>query len=141
MKPLRYSVFLQYVLLSTILSFCFLTQEFTVTTDGGYAKLYGFPFPYLSETWAWTGHHSVFLANMVIDFALYFCFWVLIFFPLEKRSLIPQTTFPPKLILGGFLFWMSFQMILGENSYQWEQDHEFIIDRQTIHFGFYYTRH
>lgn len=141
MNHLRQSAFLQYVLSTTLLSFCLVTQEFSVTTDGGYSKLYGFPFPYISEMWLWTGHHDIFLANLGIDFAFYFCFWALIFWGLKKKNLIPHTTAVPKLILIGFLLWIILQLVLGENSYQWGYDYDFVINQRAIHFGSYYTRY
>ena len=137
MKQLKQSVSLQYVLSSTVLSFSLFTQEWSVTTDGGYSILYGFPFPYISEMWIYTGHHSVFVTQLAMDFGLYFCFCAIVFFGLQKKNLLPQNTFLPKLILVLFILSIILDVVFLENTYTWGQDIELEVIGKAFHFGFY----
>jgi hypothetical protein len=68
-----------------------ITIEWDAITDGGYEKIYGLPFPFISSQYAFTHHFDVNISMMLIDFLFYFIVVLLLFKGIERIGLKLKT--------------------------------------------------
>ncbi len=81
MKQLIYPL----VLPLTIISLAIFTKEwYVLPLDAAYSTLSGFPFPYVCNGWHTSLSLQYFLFEFVIDFLVYFIFWLSIIFSFNK---------------------------------------------------------
>jgi hypothetical protein len=85
------SKWLQYYLPASLTLFMLVTLKRAVITDGGYDRLYGFPFPYISNNNGCTGCYLVFIGAMMFDLFFYLTFIFLVFNAIEKLGLKLKT--------------------------------------------------
>jgi hypothetical protein len=116
------------------------TIERNVDTDiGGYEKLYGLPFPFISGNYAFTHHFDVYMLTMVIDLLFYFIVTLLFFKVLEKIGLKLKAHWA--YMLAGMivnLFWiLVFYTIPFESTFKLTNDFSFKTTSSQLHFGTY----
>jgi apolipoprotein N-acyltransferase len=119
---------LQYVLPFAFLSFALITQQFHVTTDGGYSWMYGFPFPYITETWVTTFHHSVYILPMLVDFLIYLLVAIGLFVLLQSAGLVLRSHWFTIILVWlavGALYSLQFFIFADYNSYNFLYDVDF----------------
>ncbi|GAC1311015.1 MAG: hypothetical protein NVSMB24_29520 [Mucilaginibacter sp.] len=116
-KTLSNNKWLQYYLPVTFTLFMLVTEKRTVITDGGYDRLYGFPFPYISNNYACTGCYDVYLSALLVDLLIYVFFILLIFKMVEKLGLTLKTNWIPTVIgLLICVMWICFFCLMTEDS-------------------------
>ena len=140
MKFLTFKKLLQYFLPATLTLFMLLTIERNVDTDiGGYEKLYGFPFPFISSNYAFTHHFDVYIIMMLVDFSFYLIAAGLFFKILTTIGLKLKTHWA--FILTGIIisvFWIfTFYAITFESSFKLTNDFDFKTTSKKLHFGTY----
>lgn len=117
-----------------------ITIERNVDTDiGGYEKLYGLPFPFISGNYAFTHHFDVYILMMLIDFLFYFIVTLLFFKGLETIGLKLKThwTF---IVIGIIInvFWIfAFYTTTFESTFKLTNDFYFRTTSSRLHFGTY----
>jgi hypothetical protein len=93
------------------------TIERTVTTDGGYGKLYGLPFPYISNSYTSSMSYDVYVVAMLFDLACYFLTTLFLFKLIEKAGLklITHWIF---IVLGLIIttFWLTTFVLMTSDS-------------------------
>ena len=128
----------QYFLPSTLTLFMLVTIERNVDTDiGGYEKLYGFPFPFISSNYAFTHHFDVYVLAMFGDLLLYLTIIVLCCKLIEGIGLKFKThwTFIALgIIVSVFWIW-SFYMITFESTFKLVNDFSFKTTSSHFHLG------
>jgi len=140
MKLITPKKLFQYFLPTTFTLFMLLTIERNVDTDiGGYERLYGLPFPFISSNYAFTHHFDVYLLMMLFD--LLFCFIVtLLFFKgleLIGFKLKTHWTFVAIATLI-ILFWLfTFYATTFESTFKLTNDISFKVTSKRFHFGTY----
>jgi len=84
------------------------TVERTVVTDGGYDRLYGLPFPYISNSYASSMSYDIYILTMLLDLLFYFAVATAIFRVIEKMGIKLKTHWII-LVLGVIisLFWIA----------------------------------
>ena len=55
------------------------TIERNVLTDGGYTKLFGLPFPFISNSYASSFRYDVYILEMILDLLFYFSVTFIVF--------------------------------------------------------------
>jgi hypothetical protein len=130
----------QYYLPATLTLFMLVTIERNVDTDiGGYEKLYGLPFPFISGNYAFTHHFDVYILMMLTDLIFYFIVTLLFFKLFEKFGLKFKThwTFISIGVIV-IIFWTcSFYMITFESTFKLANDFHFKTNSNRLHFGSY----
>src|SRR5262245_9526514 len=92
MKFITLKKLFQYFIPVTFTLFMLLTIERNVDTDiGGYEKLYGLPFPFISSNYTFTHHFDVYMLMMLTDLLFYFIVTLLFFKGLEAIGLQLKT--------------------------------------------------
>jgi len=131
---------LQYVLPLAFLSFALVTQRFHVTADGGYSRMYGFPFPFITDTWAATFHHSVYILPMLVDFLIYLLLAIGAFVLLQSTGIVLRshwfTTILVWLLLSA-LYTFQFFLFADYNSYSFLYDMDFTTTATFVNAGYY----
>jgi hypothetical protein len=132
--------FFQYYLPATLSLFMLVTIERGVQTDiGGYEKLYGFPFPYISSNYAFTHHFDVYILALLLDLLLYFTVIFLCFYLVYKIGITLNTHWA--LISVGVaicLFWIcTFTMITFESTFKLTNDFDYKTEIRHLHLGSY----
>jgi hypothetical protein len=116
-KTLSNNKWLQYYLPVTFTLFMLVTEKRAVITDGGYDRLYGFPWPYISNNYACTGCYDVYLNALIVDLLVYVFFILLIFKMVEKLGLTLKTNWIPTIIgLLICVMWICFFCLMTEDS-------------------------
>ena len=119
---------LQYVLPLAFLSFALVTQQFHVTTDGGYSRMYGFPFPYITETWATTFHHTVYILPILVDFLIYLLVVIGMFVFIQSFGIVLKSHWFTIILIWlvvGTLYTFQFFVLADYNSYSFLYDTDF----------------
>jgi hypothetical protein len=84
MKRLLFSV----VLPLSIISFALITKWwYALPTDAPGTIYYGFPFPFVANGWHTSMSLQIFLAEMVLDFLLYFFIWLILVYCIHNYLL------------------------------------------------------
>lgn len=91
MKFLTIKKQLQYSIPITLTLFSFVTIIRNVLTDGGYDKLYGFPFAYISNSYANSFHYDVYVLPFIFDLLFYWLAITIVIIIFEKRLFILKT--------------------------------------------------
>jgi len=131
---------LQYVLPLAFLSFALITQRFHVTTDGGYSQMYGFPFPYVTETWVTTFHHTVYVLPMLADFLIYLMVAIGTFVLLQSAGVMLRSHWFTIILVWvavGALYFLQFLLLADYNSYSFLYDMDFTMTGAALHAGPY----
>lgn len=143
-KSLRYQLsrqtLLQYVLPLTCFAFALLTQQYQVVTDGGYDRLYGFPFPFISNTWVTTFHHSVCIVPALVDFFLYLLVIVALVVSLQSLRLVLKCHWFPTILVWiaiAVLYTLQFLLFADYNAYNLLYDIDFTATDTEFHAGPY----
>jgi|GEM_PF-6689246 len=120
------------------LSLFVLTKKFAVYTDGGFTFLYGFPLPWISDIWAYTGHNSVFVLPFLLNVLIHFIVWSALFGLIVSKSILPQLF--SKVVLGlvitFLVFQLVFQLALKEDSYSLWHEGDFTINESYFQLGY-----
>ncbi len=82
---------LQYYLPVTFTLFMLVTIERIVVTDGGYDRLYGLPFAYISSSYAFSMSYDVYILAMVSNIVFYFVLSIILLKVIEKIGLQLKT--------------------------------------------------
>ena len=137
MKLFTIKKLLQYYLPVTLSLFTWVTIERTVTTDGGYDRLYGLPLAYISNGFAFSMHYSVFILAMLFNLTILFGLTILSFRLLEKMKIILKTHWT--LITVGVIvsvFWICILILTTlDSSFQLKSDTDYITTSKKITFG------
>ena len=140
MKFITIKKLFQYFLPTTFTLFMLLTIERNVDTDiGGYEKLYGLPFSFISSNYAFTHHYDVYILMMFTDLLFYFIITLLLFKGLEATGLQLKThwTFIVIAVLI-ILFWIFiFYTTIFESSFKLTNDFYFKVTSRHLYFGVY----
>lgn len=140
MKFLTLKRLFQYFLPTTLTLFMLLTIERKVQPDiGGYERLYGLPFPFISNNYAFTHHFDVYLLMMFFDLLFWFLVALLFFKGLELLGLELKTHWTfiviSTLII---LFWaFMFYAITFESTFKLTNDFSFKVTSRRFYFGTY----
>ena len=151
MKPIKIStrldtwILIWFAIPLTLISFLTITVVFNVSTDGGYGRVFGLPFPFLSEQWVNTGHHSIFVLPLLIDVVLCFSTWTFFIYIFRVRIKKTLLTKVLALILVAFTLYLLLPtiecIILDDNSYSIWTDQEFDVQNYSLRLGTYpYTK-
>jgi len=129
---------LQYYLPVSMSLFVLFTEKRAVVTDGGYDRLFGLPFPYISNNFGCTGCYDVYTGALLLDFSIYLLTIFLIFTGLGKLGLKLKTQWIPTtvgLLISGF--WIFFFCMLTQDSkFKFFSD----IDFKTTHSEFVFNQ-
>jgi hypothetical protein len=109
---------LQYYLPFTLTLFMLVTQKRAVTNDdGGFDRLYGFPFGYITNNNGCTGCYEVFTGALIIDLVIYFAVVLIVFKLVETIGLKLKTHWLP-LVIGVLIscFWIWLFCLMTEHS-------------------------
>lgn len=99
---------LQYYLPTTLTLFMLVTKKRAVITDDGYDRLYGFPFPYISNNYSCTGCYDVYVSALLFDLLIYLLLIFLFFKAVDKLAMRLKTHWIPTsvgLLISGM--WIS----------------------------------
>jgi hypothetical protein len=135
----RHTLF-QYILPLTCFAFALLTQQFHVVTDGGYDRMYGFPFPFITGTWVTTFHHSVYIVPALVDFFLYLLVVIGLTVSLQSMGVVLKTHWFPTILIWiavGTLYTLQFFLFADYNSYNLLYDIDFTAADTEFHAGPY----
>ena len=133
-------ILLQYVFPLAFLSFALITQRFRVTTDGGYSQMYGFPFPYITDTWVTTFHHTVYVLPMVADFLIYLMVAIGTFVLLQSAGVTLRSHWFIIILVWvavGTLYSFQFLLLADYNSYSFLYDLDFTTTDASLYAGPY----
>jgi len=129
----------QYYFPITLLLFSCVTLKYRVVTDGGYDRLYGFPLPFISSTYAFTGHRDVYIFPLIVDVTVYFGVSALVIFLFEKWVFHLKTNVLVGIIASIvtllFIFW--FYINTFESSFELRNTSWHIIENFSIYFGLF----
>lgn len=135
MKFFMLKKLLQYYLPLTLTLFMLVTIERTVTTDGGFEKLYGLPFPYIADAYACSLCYVVFIPAMIFNLLFYFGI-TLLFKLLQKAGWSLKTHWV--LIVTGTgisLYWITvFVFMTADAFFQFKVDTDYALKSQQIVF-------
>lgn len=84
MSRLLHSKWLQYYLPATALLFWGVTINRVVQTDGGYDRLYGFPFAFRSNAFACSFCYEIYIGTLVLDLIIDLAVVLFVFRVLKK---------------------------------------------------------
>jgi hypothetical protein len=138
-RKIVHSTLIQYYLPLAFTLFMFITMKRTVTTDGGYTELEGFPFPYISNNFGCSFCYDVYIGALLIDLAIYIGFVWLLFRLLERTGM--------KIITHWFIFWIGmlitlfwvyiFYLFTGDSSFKLVNDVAYKTTKKEIVVGFH----
>jgi hypothetical protein len=129
--------FLQYYFPGALTLFMLVTIERTVVTDGGYDKLYGLPFPYISNSYAFSMSYDIYISTMLLDLLFYLVVVIAVFWAIEKAGLKLNTHWII-LAIGVIisLFWMATIVLITIDSSFYLFNHtEYQITNRQLKFG------
>ena len=133
------SKWLSYYLPIAITLFMTITLERSVVTDGGFDKLYGFPFGYISNNSGCTHCFEVYLFWLITDIIFYFILVQIICSLLQKFKINARPNWI--LLLFGLLIticWIFiFYTIVFESSFRFFSDTAFKVLSKRLHAGIY----
>jgi len=128
---------LQYYLPVTLTLFMCVTIQRTVVTDGGYERLYGLPFPYISSSYAFSMSYDVYLLAMIFNLLFYFVLTVAVFTFIEMRGAKLKTHLAV-LVLGIAIssFWIvTFVLMTRDSSFYFVNHTEYETTTRELIFG------
>jgi hypothetical protein len=120
--------------------FMVVTIERSVTTDGGYDKLYGLPFPFISNNLGCTHCFDVYILNLIIDFAFYLLFVFMAFRLIQQLGIKIHTHRVVSLIgiIICFCWILILYMTVFESSFHFTNNTiSYEILSQKLHLGTY----
>src|SRR5688572_9625416 len=120
--------------------FMLFTIERSFNSDGGYDKLYGLPFPFISNNQGCTHCFDVYILNLLIDFAFYLLFIFLIFTLIQRLGIKIYTHRVISLIsIIICLYWIAiFYTTVFESRFHFLNDSiPYEILSNKLHFGTY----
>jgi hypothetical protein len=128
---------LQYYLPVALTLFMGVTIQRTVVTDGGYDRLYGLPFPYISNSYVSSMSYDIYVLTMILN--LLFCFAitvaVLAFIEMKGAKLKDRLAI---LVLGIAItsFWIvTFALMTRDSSFYFVNHTEFKTTSRELIFG------
>jgi hypothetical protein len=113
-----------------------ITIERHVETDGAYEKLYGLPFPFISNNYAFTNHSDLYVLPMFIDLILYLSLVLLCFILIQRIGILK--THLVFVLFGSIIviFWICLSaLITFESTFKLTNDFSFKITSSHFHFG------
>lgn len=131
MTQITKQTWLQYIVPLTVLSFAFVTLEYTVNTDNSYRRLFGFPLPSISgEMCDLCFRNAIFIGPLFLDLLTYLAFWTTLIYIVQKFGLTLRSS---KVSLGvtlGLIFCFLLLQYLYLHKYSfflwYDQDYEII---------------
>jgi hypothetical protein len=90
--------------------------------------MYGFPFPYITETWVTTFHHTVYLLPMLVDFLIYLLVAIGMFVFVQSTGVMLRSHWFTIILVWlavGTLYTFQFLMLADYNSYSFLYDTDF----------------
>lgn len=137
MNFFSFKKFAQYYLPATLSLFMLVTVERTVTTDGGYDRLYGLPLPYITNNFACSFCYAVFVPAVLLNLLFCFAFALSIFTLLQRWGWRLKTH--RLFVLAGItvsLFWMIiFVWLTHDSRFLFSNDVAYETKGQRIVFG------
>jgi hypothetical protein len=82
---------LQYHLPGALTLFMLVTVERMVVTDGGYDRLYGLPFAYISNSYASSMSYDIYISTMLLDLFFYLALATAVFGVIGKMGIKLKT--------------------------------------------------
>jgi hypothetical protein len=131
---------IQYFLPVTLTLFMLVTIERRVQTDiGGYERLYGFPFAFISSNYAFTGHYDVYVLMMCSDLFVYFMATLLFFKLLHRLGIKLKThwTLTSIGIMIAIVWICLFSMITFDSTFKLLNDFDSKTTSRQLYFGTY----
>ena len=128
----------QYYLPVALTLFMCVTIQRMVVTDGGYDRLYGLPFPYISSSYVSSMSYDVYVLAMIINLLFYFVLTVVSFNFIE-RKIIKLKVHWAVLILGVAIsaFWIvTFVFITRDSAFYFLNHTEYKTTGREFIFGF-----
>ena len=116
----------------------FTEKRAVVNTDGGYDRLFGFPFAYISNNNGCTGCYAVFVGALLADLFIYFGFILLVFTGIEKLGFKLKTHWIPTLVgllISAMWIWFFF-LFTQDSSFKIKSD----FDYKTTHTEFVFDQ-
>jgi hypothetical protein len=132
----------QYILPLTCFAFALVTQRYNVETDGAFARMYGFPFPFITETWSMTFHHSVYLVPAFVDFFLYLMVAMALVVSVQSVGVPLKSHWFAMILVWiavGILYAFQFLLFADYNTYTLLYDKDFTVAGTSIEVGPYPT--
>lgn len=130
MKRITWQNLLQYILPLTLILFMQVTIKWSVTNeDGGYDRLWGLPFGFISGNIGCTGCYVIYVLPMFLDLSLKFTLAIIVFNLVEKWLLKLKTHWLG-ILLGCLIsiFWLSFfYMIISDSHFELINDFSYKI--------------
>lgn len=111
-----------------------ITVKHVVITDGGYNRLWGMPFGFISNNLGCSGCYEVYVLAMLLDLMLKFIFVLILFYTIERLG-IELKTHIVGVVLGCLVtaFWIfAFYMITFESRFKLLND----MDLKTLSWEF-----
>ena len=109
--------FYQYYMPLSLVLFMFITieRQIEIIPDGGYDRLYGLPFPWVSNSFAYSLHNHVHVLPLLFNLGFFFGLVLLLFAGLRKLGLTLKTHWVPAvlstLVLLLFVFLMYVHLV------------------------------
>ena len=129
---------LQYILPITIITFLSFTIERNVKTEGGYEKLYGFPFSFISSNAGCTFCYQFYFIEFFFDLLIYLGFYIFIFTLIDKYIFHLKTNmYLIWLIYIVIFIYLFFVFYLAEYRFNWLNSDLYSIQNKSLHFGSY----
>jgi hypothetical protein len=109
---------LQYHLPVALTLFMCVTIKRTVVTDGGYDRLYGLPFPYISNSYVTSMSFDIYILPMILNVLFFLVLTTALFKVFEKTGVRVKAHWIMA-ILGGIisLFWIVAFIFMTRDSY------------------------
>jgi len=138
-KKLFNNKWLQYFIPFSFTLFMLVTEKRIIeVVDGGPDRLYGFPFPYITNNFACTGCYNVYVGALLFDLLVYFIFTLLVFKGIEKLGIKIKTHLVPTVIgLMVSLMWIwVFIMTTQDSTFEIKND----LDYKVTHAEFVFDQ-
>lgn len=135
-------ILFQYIFPLTLFTFALITEKFQVNTDGGYSLMYGFPFPYITEAWATSFHHSLYIVPMLADLFIYLLVITGLVVSVQSAGVVLRSHWFSLILVWlavGVLYAFEFLLLADYNSYTLFYDTTFVTTGTMLEAGPYPT--
>lgn len=129
---------LQYDLPVALTLFMCITIKRNVVTDGGYDRLYGLPFPYISNSYVTSMSFDIYILAMILNVLFFLVLTTALFKVLEKTGVRVKAHWIMA-ILGGIisLFWIvAFIFMTRDSSFYFTNRTEYKTTSKELIFDF-----
>jgi len=115
----------------------YVTLKLEVKTDGGYSRLYGFPFSFITNNYGGTGHFNVYILPLLMDFLLSFLCVFILFKVFKKDKYVFSNKFAYFLYFLALVPVVCFFFWSNESEVFWLNPETYEILSRDLYFGIY----